>query len=81
MQEGYKQLAKVLRWKILSQRPRSVKAADLVLGIESLLKVVELGWRYRDRLGTVALCLMLVSLCLYELRLFTRPHSSISTVY
>ena len=54
--EAFKDIAKVLRWKILAGRSHSIHEFDLILSIESLSKVVELAWASRRKILIVAIC-------------------------
>lgn len=42
--EAFKDMAKVLRWRVLANRRYTVRQADLVLGGESLMKLLSLMW-------------------------------------
>ncbi|KAL2041509.1 hypothetical protein N7G274_005891 [Stereocaulon virgatum] len=55
--EAFKDIAKVLRWRILAYRRNSVREVDLILGIESLSKVVQLAWVSRRKFLTVLTCI------------------------
>ena len=37
--EAFKAMAKVLRWRVLANRPFTIREADLILGSESLMKL------------------------------------------
>lgn len=56
--EAFKEIAKVLRWNILASKDHSVREVDLILSIDSLTKVVVLGWEYRWKLLTLLVCLL-----------------------
>ena len=60
MQEAFKDMAKVLRWRVLANRHHSVREADLILGGESLMKLLTLMWESRRPL-TVFICTTWVS--------------------
>ena len=50
VQEAFKELAKILRWKILAHGKHSIREVDLILGLEGLTNVVRLG---RHSLGSL----------------------------
>ena len=60
MQEAFKDMAKVLRWRVLANRHHSIREADLILGGESLMKLLTLIWESR-RPMTVFVCTTWVS--------------------
>ena len=37
--KAFKAMAKVLRWRVLANRPFTIREADLILGSESLMKL------------------------------------------
>lgn len=56
--EGFKDIAKVLRWTILASRGHTVREVDLILSIESLSKVIELAWESRKKPLAVLICFL-----------------------
>ncbi|KAL8786671.1 MAG: hypothetical protein Q9195_008107 [Heterodermia aff. obscurata] len=46
-QEAFKDMAKVLRWRVLANGQHTVREADLILGGESLMKLLGLIWESR----------------------------------
>lgn len=43
MAGAFKQMATMLRWKLLSRKPHNLKEVDMILGLNSLVKVYKLG--------------------------------------
>lgn len=60
--EAFKDMAKILRWRILANRPFTVREADLILGGESLIKLATLMWESRRKLRLVFGCLFWIAL-------------------
>jgi hypothetical protein len=59
--------AKVLRWRILAQKPHCIQEVDLILGIGNLFNVVVLGWESVCKPWTLLFCVTWVS------RRFSKP--------
>ena len=55
--EVFKDMAKVLRWRVLASRPSTVREADLILGGESLMKLWELFRESRRKPVTMLACI------------------------
>lgn len=60
LQEAFKDMAKVLRWRVLANGHHTVREADLILGGESLMKLISLMWESRRPL-TLFVCTAWVS--------------------
>ena len=54
--EAFKELARLLRWRFLADGHYSVREADLILGLESLINVLKLGWLSSRRLWMLLFC-------------------------
>ena len=54
-------MAKVLRWRILANRAFTIRETDLILGGESLMKLLELMWESKRKPITLCVCLAWVS--------------------
>ena len=54
--EVFKDMSKVLRWRVLSHRPFSVREADLIMGAESLTKLTNLMWESRRKPYILLIC-------------------------
>ena len=61
MQEAFKDMAKVLRWRVLANRYFTVREADLILAGESLMKLGTLMRESRKKPLTVFVCAFWVS--------------------
>ena len=67
-QDAFKDMAKVLRWRLLASRPFSVREADLILGADSLRTLTTLmreSWR---KPCTLFVCMAWVSSLYFALR-------------
>ena len=62
-QEAFKDMAKVLRWRVLANRAFSIREADLILGGESLMKLLQLMWESKRKPLTVFVCTAWASHC------------------
>ena len=60
--EVFKDMAKVLRWRVLASRPSTIRETDLILGGESLMKLWELARESRKRPITMLACLFWILL-------------------
>lgn len=60
--EAFKDMAKVLRWRVLADRPFTVREADLILGGESLMNLGTLMWESRKKPVTVLVCASWIAL-------------------
>lgn len=60
--EAFKDMAKVLRWRVLANRPFTVREVDLILGGESLVKLSTLMWESWRKPVIVILCLSWIAL-------------------
>lgn len=60
--EAFKDMAKVLRWRVLANRPFTIREADLILGGESLLKLGTLMWESPTKPVTVLVCASWIAL-------------------
>lgn len=60
-QEAFKDMAKVLRWRLLADRDSSIRHADLILGSENLKNIVALWWESPKQSLTVFFCTLWVS--------------------
>ena len=60
--EVLKDMAKVLRWRVLASRPSTLREADLILGGESLMKLCELMRESRKKPITFLACLLWILL-------------------
>lgn len=60
--EAFKDMAKVLRWRVLANRSFTVREADLILGGESLMKLCNLMWVSRKKPVTVFVCVFWIAL-------------------
>ena len=54
--EGFKDMAKVLRWKVLATRASTVREADLILGGENLTELIKLMWESLKKPRIVLAC-------------------------
>ena len=54
--ESLKDLAKVLRWRILANRSFTIREVDLILGGESLMKLITLMWESTRKPLTLFVC-------------------------
>ena len=55
-------MAKILRWRVLASRAFTVRETDLILGGESLMKLVELMQESVKKPLIIFVCLLWVSL-------------------
>lgn len=60
MQDSFKDLANVLRWRIRARYQQQARE-DLILAIESLINVARLGWESRSIPWLLAFCITWVS--------------------
>lgn len=60
--EAFKDMAKVLRWRVLANRPFTVREVDLILGGESLMKLGTLMWESRTKPVTIIVCASWIAL-------------------
>ncbi|KAL8686914.1 MAG: hypothetical protein Q9218_006768, partial [Villophora microphyllina] len=60
--EAFKDMAKVLRWRVLANRKFTVREADLILGGESLTKLLTLMRESMKKPLTVTVCICWISL-------------------
>ena len=60
--EVFKDMAKVLRWRVLASRPSTMREADLILGGESLMKLWDLMRESRKKPITFLACLLWILL-------------------
>lgn len=60
-QAAFENVAKVLRWRILAKKSHTVREVDLILGLDSLTKVLVLGWESRFKPWTLFFCIVWVS--------------------
>ena len=62
-QEGFKEFAKIYRWKLWADKGFTLQEAQLILGIESLLTVCKLLWLecFGRRSKILLLCIFWVS--------------------
>lgn len=56
MQDSFKDLANVLRWRIRARYHQHARE-DLILAIESLINVARLGWESRSIPWLLAFCI------------------------
>ena len=49
-------MAKILRWRVLAHRSFTIRETDLILGSESLMKILELMWECLRKPLTLLLC-------------------------
>lgn len=54
--EAFKDMAKVLRWRVLAKTSFTVREADLILGGESLMKLLRLMWESPKKPMTLFVC-------------------------
>ncbi|KAK0509699.1 hypothetical protein JMJ35_008093 [Cladonia borealis] len=54
--EAFKDIAKVLRWRILANKRHSVREIDLIISIENLTTVFELAWECRKQILILLAC-------------------------
>ncbi|KAL6716142.1 hypothetical protein ACLMJK_005708 [Lecanora helva] len=54
--EAFKDMAKILRWRVLASRAFTVRETDLILGGESLMKLVELMWESMKKPLIIFVC-------------------------
>ena len=54
-------MAKVLRWRVLANRSFTIREADLILGSESLMKILELMGESLRKPLTLFICICWVS--------------------
>ena len=74
-QEAFKDLAKVLRWWILSRRKHNARELDLILDLESFFTVVKLGCESFTKRARLFFCIIWVRFP--PLIIFSRPCSRI----
>ena len=55
--EVFRDMAKITRWRILSSRCFGVRETDLILGAESLMKVLQMTWEFRRKPRPLFVCL------------------------
>ena len=60
--EVFKDMAKVLRWRVLASRPSTVRETDLILGGESLMKLWHLVLESRKQPITRLVCILWILL-------------------
>ncbi|KAI4126464.1 MAG: hypothetical protein LQ347_004963 [Umbilicaria vellea] len=60
--EAFKDMAKVLRWRVLANRSFTVREVDLILGGESLMKLGKLMWESRTKPVTIIVCASWIAL-------------------
>lgn len=60
--EAFKDMAKVLRWRVLANRSFTVREVDLILGGESLMKLGTLMWESRTKPVTIIVCASWIAL-------------------
>ena len=60
--EVFKDMAKVLRWRVLASRPSTLREVDLILGGESLMKLWDLMRESRKKPITFLACLLWILL-------------------
>ncbi|MCJ1423691.1 hypothetical protein MMC29_001575, partial [Sticta canariensis] len=60
--EAFKDMAKVLRWRVLARRHHTVREVDLILGAHSLQTLFTLMWESRKKYLTVLVCMIWISL-------------------
>ena len=60
--EAFKDMAKVLRWRVLANRSYTVREADLIMSGESLLKLGTLMWESPKKPLTLLVCTVWISL-------------------
>ena len=60
--EAFKDMAKVLRWRVLANRRFTVREADLIMSGDSLLKLGRLMWVSRTKPLTLLVCTIWIAL-------------------
>ena len=60
--EAFKDMAKVLRWRVLANRRYTVREMDLILGGESLMKLLTLMWEAKGKPLVSFVCLVWIAL-------------------
>ena len=45
-----KELAKVIRWRVLADRPHSAEEIDLILSADSLTRLTQLAWMHTKKI-------------------------------
>ena len=68
--EAFKDMAKVLRWRVLANRSFTVREVDLILGGESLLNLGTLMWESMKKPLTLLVCASWIGLNLLAQGLF-----------
>ena len=60
--EAFKDMAKVLRWRVLASRPSTIRETDLILGGDSLMTLWDLARESRRRPITMLACVLWILL-------------------
>ena len=74
--EAFKDMAKVLRWRVLAYKSFTVREVDLILSGESLLSLGTLMWESAKKPLTLLVCTSWIALNLLAQGLFTSTISA-----